>query len=297
MKWMFQWPKPPGLGFSRHAFRPWASQAWRLTPLAAALFAVPFSCFAQTQSEVKGKKIIDACVQALGGQKFLTMSDRVESGRAYSYYRDQISGLSIAKIYTRYITVAPDKTGVEIAQRERQAFGKDEDSFVLFVEKGAWNVTFRGAKELEPDQLNRYRETTLRNIFYILRIRLKEPGMIFEARGSDVVEHQPVDIVDITDSENRVLTVDFNQTTHLPVKQAYARMNQQFKEQDQEVTLYSRYQDSDGIEWPHEIHRERNGEKLFEMFSESVKFNIDLTDDLFSVPEPGMAPARKKRGK
>ena len=30
------------------------------------------------------------------------MQDRVESGRAYSFYRDQISGLSIATIYTQY---------------------------------------------------------------------------------------------------------------------------------------------------------------------------------------------------
>ncbi len=74
-------------------------------------------------------------------------------------------------------------------------------------------------------------------------------------------------------------------------------MNPQYKDQDQEVTLCSRYQESDGIQWPHDIHRERNGEKIYEMFSDSVKFNTDLTDDLFSLPEPGAAPVRKKRKK
>lgn len=260
-----------------------------------ALFLAAVSACAQTQAEIKGRNVIDAAIQALGGQKFLTMEDRVEHGRAYSYYRDQISGLDVATIYTRYITIAPDKTGVDVAQREREAFGKQEESFVLFIEKGGWNVTYHGAKELDAEQLARYRDTTLRNILYLLRVRRNEPGMVFESRGSDVVENQPVDVVEITDSQDRVVRVAFNQTTHLPIRQQYSRMNTQFKEQDQEVTLYSRYQDSNGIEWPHEVHRERNGDKIYEMFSESVKFNTDLTDDLFSVPEPGSAPPRKRK--
>ena len=53
----------------------------------------------QTKSEIRGKKIIDDALAALGGNAFLTMADRTETGRAYSYYHDQISGLSIAKIY------------------------------------------------------------------------------------------------------------------------------------------------------------------------------------------------------
>src|SRR5579862_3465916 len=96
-------------------------------------------------SDARAKKIIDDAVQALGGEKFLTMEDRVESGRAYSFYREQLSGLSIAKIYTRYITVAAGKSGQELGVRERQAFGKNEDSAVLFTETGGWEINWRGA--------------------------------------------------------------------------------------------------------------------------------------------------------
>ena len=73
------------------------------------LVACGASALAQTPAEQRGKKIIDQAIQALGGDNFLTMEDRIESGRAYSFYNDQISGLSIAKIYTRYITVAPEQ--------------------------------------------------------------------------------------------------------------------------------------------------------------------------------------------
>src|ERR1700674_645611 len=90
---------------------------------------------AQTAAEQRGKKVVDDAVKALGGEKFLTMEDRVESGRAYSFYRDQLTGLSIAKIYTRYISVAAGRTADDLGQRERQAFGKNEESYLLFTEE------------------------------------------------------------------------------------------------------------------------------------------------------------------
>src|ERR1700692_2717119 len=183
-------------------------------------------------AEARGKKVVDDAIAALGGQKFLTMQDRIEKGRAYSFFHDQISGLSIAKIYTRYIYVAPDRTGIDLGLQEREAFGKNEDYYVLFRQEGAWEVTFRGPKELEKDRVQRYRDTTLNNILYILRLRLHEPGIIFESRGSDVIENQPVDVVDITDSQNRVVRVYFHQTTKLPVRQLYVWQNPETKQRD-----------------------------------------------------------------
>ena len=246
--------------------------------------------------EARGRKIIDDAIAALGGEKFLTMQDRIETGRAYSFFHDQLSGLSVAKIYTRYIPVAPGRTGIDLGVQERQAFGKKEDYYVLFRQEGAWEVTFRGRKELEKDRVQRYRDTTLNNFFYILRQRLHEPGLIFESPGSDVIENQPVDVVDITDSQNRVVRVYFHQTTKLPVRQSWIWRDPQTKERDEEVTRFSRYRPTNGIQWPQQMLRERNGEKTYEIFSETVTVNQGLADDLFLVPGPDARPAppRKK---
>jgi len=246
--------------------------------------------------EERGRKVIDDAITALGGQKFLAMQDRIETGRAYSFFHDELSGLSVAKIYTRYIPVPPNRTGIDLGIQERQAFGKNEDYYVLFRQEGAWEVTFRGPKELEKDRVQRYRDTTLNNVFYILRQRLHEPGIIFESRGSDVVQNQPVDAVDITDSENRVVRVYFHQTTKLPVQQSWVWRDPATKERDEEVTRFSRYRQTNGIMWPQQMHRERNGEKTYEIFAESVTVNQGLPDELFAVPGPDTRPAppRKK---
>ena len=261
------------------------------------LFTASACVFGQgrpTQSEIRGKKIIDDAIAALGGDTFLTMTDRTEIGRAYSFYREEISGLSVAKIYTRYLTVAPSKSGEELAQKEKEVFGKTEDTSVLFLENSGWDISWRGSKPIDDERFNKYRESTLRNVLYMFRQRLKEPGMIFESQGADVIENVPVNIVNITDSENRVVRVQFHQSTKLPVRQIYKRKNPQTKEQDEEVTLFARYRDVGGIQWPHQIRRERNGEKVYEIFADAVKINSDLADNLFAQPDPS---APKPTGK
>jgi hypothetical protein len=224
------------------------------------------------------------------------MQDRIEKGRAYSFFHDEISGLSVAKIYTRYIYVAPDRTGIDLGIQERQAFGKNEDYYVLFRQEGAWEVTFRGPKAQEKDRIQRYHDTTLNNVLYIFRQRLHEPGIIFESQGSDVIENQPVNVVDITDSQNRVVRVYFHQTTKLPVQQSWVWRDPETKEREEEVTRFSRYRMTDGIQWPQQIHRDRNGEKVYEIFSDSVTVNQELPDNLFAVPGPDTRPdpPRKK---
>jgi len=235
---------------------------------------------AETAQE-RGKRVVYAALQALGGDAFLHMEDRVETGRAYSFYREELQGLSVAKIYTRYLTPAPG----QLAVRERETFGKDESSAVLFTENGAWEVTYRGARPLEDKRYANYKDGTLRNVFYILRQRLKEPGMDFYSRGSDLYENRPVEIVDITDAEGLTVTVYFSQLTRLPERQVFKRRNPEYKDFDTEVATFANYRDvGGGVKWPMNMRRERNGEKTFEIYSNSVQVNKNLKDDLFTLP-------------
>lgn len=235
-------------------------------------------------SQDRGKRMVEECLQALGGQRFTGMQNRVESGRAYSFYREKISGLSIATIYTRYDSDVTD-TAHQLAQHERQNFDKKQDYGVLFGAREAWDVTFRGARPLPTETYARYKETTLRDIFYILRVRLHEPGMIFESRGADVLQNVPVEIVDITDADNRTTTVYIHQDTKLPVRQVFYFRDPKTNDRIEEVTLFTKYRDVDGIQWPFTIERERNGEKIYQIFSDAVEVNSKrAVDSLFALP-------------
>lgn len=246
-----------------------------------ACFTWSWAGAAETHQE-RGKRVVYEALQALGGDAFLHMEDRVETGRAYSFYNKNLSGLSVATIYTRYLAAKPGK----IAIRERDAFGRNQDSgAMLFTEEGAWEVTFRGARPLEPERYKNYQDSMLRNVFYILRQRLKEPGMEFYSQGSDVYERVPVEIVDITDAARATVTVYFSQFDKLPIRQVFRRKNEQFHDFDTEVTTYAKYRDvGGGVKWPYDTQRERNGDKIYEMYSTGVEINKSLKDDLFTLP-------------
>jgi hypothetical protein len=240
----------------------------------------------------RGRRVVNEALDALGGKAFLAMEDRVESGRAYSFYREQLQGLSVAKIYTRYLAPEPGKVSV----RERQNFSKNESYGVLFNDLGAWEITYRGARPLDEKRVQTWRDGTLRNIFYILRQRLNEPGMEFYSQGGDMYENRPVEIVDITDAEGLTVTVYFSASDKLPVRQLLKRRNEQYKDFDKEETIFAKYRDvGGGVKWPFTIRRFRNGEKLFELYSESVQINRNLTDDLFTLPSktPILKPERE----
>jgi len=231
--------------------------------------------------QARGKRVVDEALAALGGDAFLRVEDRVETGRDYSFYDSKLSGLSVATVYTRYLVPAPGK----LAMRERENFGRKQDEgFVLFNESGAWEVNYHGAKPLEDQRFKNYQETELLNILYILRQRLAEPGLSFYSQGSDVFENQPVEIVDITDANGRTVTVYFSKFTKLPLRQSFRRRNPIYGDFDTEVTAFAKYHPTGGILWPYDIRRERNGDKIFEMYSETVEINQSLGDELFTLP-------------
>jgi hypothetical protein len=137
---------------------------------------------------------------------------------------------------------------------------------------------------MADDKFASYRMSALRNVLYILRQRLNEPEMAFYSQGSDMFEHRPVEIVDITDADTNTVTVYFDARSKLPARQSFRKRNEQFHDFDTEVTIFGLYRDVGGVMWPCNIRRERNGERVYEMFADQVQINQDLKDNLFTVP-------------
>jgi hypothetical protein len=251
----------------------------------SAILAWPQLAGTETK-EARGKRVVDEAVEALGGSRFLQLADRTETGRAYSFYREQLAGLSRATIYTRYLRQPdPPPSPPALYVRERQSFGEKEDYAILFDEKAGYQITFRGARPMPAALIARYQDTTRRNVFYILRQRLKEPGLLIESRGSEVVDNQPTEVVDFTDTDNITVTVYFHRSTKLPLKQVFFRRDPVTRERNEEVTVFGKYRNvGGGVQWPWSITRFRNGEKIFELFSDDVKTDQGLTDTLFILP-------------
>jgi hypothetical protein len=137
---------------------------------------------------------------------------------------------------------------------------------------------------MPTDRYSRWVEAMKRNIFYILKYRLNEPGLIIESQGATVWQNTPVEIVDIADADNNVVTVYFQQSTKLPIRQVSVRRDPKTKERIEDVSMYTKFRDvGGGVQWPYNILTERNGEKVFEIFSDSVEINQGLSDSFFTL--------------
>jgi hypothetical protein len=242
----------------------------------------------------RAKRVVDDAVAALGGQAFLSMQNRVETGRIYASYNDKVSGMATDALYTTYLP-RPDPPVVGfLGVRVRDARGrkpedvvlKKQDDVILYGDGTGYEVTFRGARPLSDLVVQQFRTATLHNIFYILRERLGEPGLVFDSRGSDFFENRPVEIVDITDANNDQVTVYFDQINKLPTRQVYTRKDPIDNSKVEEAATFNKYRDvGGGVMWPFAVRRERNGEKVFEAYAETVKINQDLKDSIFELPQ------------
>jgi hypothetical protein len=260
----------------------------RRTFLSLAAGATLLRAQAPPVSQTRGREVIDKTIYALGGDGFRLMRTRTEIGKAYSFYRDQITGLSPAHIYTRYV-----QNGTLIREEQRQVFGKKQDDAVILTSAGAWEVTFRGAKNLGDERLKQFQDTALHDIFYILRARLDEPGLVFEHRGKEVVENAPVEAVEIYDADNRNISVWIHSSTFLPVKQRFQHWDPVVSDRREEVTRFTKYREAgNGVMWPHDVQRERDQEKIFELYSDKVTVGDDFKPGMFELP-PGATILKK----
>jgi hypothetical protein len=233
----------------------------------------------------KGKQAVQDALAALGGERFLQMQNRVESGRAYSFYNDELTGLDIATIYTQYQPTTPDNG---VAVLERQVFGKKQDYSVLFLQDQGWDVTFRGARPIPDQNLKRYLNSTRNNILYMLRVRFKEPGLEFDYTGRDVMQNVEVVLVDVSDAQGKVVHVVFDKLTKLPIRQTFSYIDEETKQRMDETTEFGNYrQVGDGIQWPFSIRRERNGLKVYEIYATKIQVNQTLPPTIFDLP-PGV---------
>jgi hypothetical protein len=230
----------------------------------------------------QAKSVVGEAVAALGGDQFLQMQNFVQSGRAYSFYRNELKGLALSTIYTKYVDNPSSRKGLLVVQR--QNFGKKDDYAYLYLQDQGWDVTFRGARPLPDELWKRYQTSTSTNILYLLRTHFKDTSMSYDFVRSDVVVSTHVNIVDVTDPENRVIRVYFDFNSKLPIRQEYSEWDPVGRQRSTEVTDFSKYRESDGVNLPLVVHRERNGEKVYELFADKLTVNAKLPENIFALP-------------
>ena len=59
--------------------------------------------------------------------------------------------------------------------------------------------------------------------------------------GTDLVDGRTVDLVEVVDAQNRVLTIALDQSSHLPLRREWERRNPKTNEREQNIEILSKY--------------------------------------------------------
>jgi hypothetical protein len=249
-----------------------------LAVLAAARPGVPAE-----SRQAQGKQLVLDSLQALGGDAFLKMRNLTQSGRAYSFYHQDLSGLAVFTRYEKYEPMMADAPADWLPVSRRDVYTEKGDYYALFKNGKGWEITFRGARPLPKERIEQFRDSMRRNYFYFLRYRLDEPDMYFYYKGTEIINNVPTDAVDISDHDGESITIYLRMSDHLPMQQVYLRRDPKTRIPYEEKSIYSKYREVDGVTLPWNIRQERDGDKTFEFFGNVAQINQPLNDGLFDL--------------
>lgn len=247
-----------------------------LAVLMGSVFAGAAAVWAQEvlmpeQSAAKAKELLQATIQALGGDAYLNVRDVTCTGRLSQFgHSGELTG------YEKFIdySILPDKDRTENLPKRN----------LIEVSNGdhGWVLDRGGVTDTPEDAIAENRNNLQQDLDYLLRHRLTEPGMILRYSGPDVVDLKEAEWVELTDSEGHTIRIALDKYTHLPIRKVVVTRDPSSRLRTEVVEYYSNYHPFQGIQTPFQITRERNGLKVFQVFFDDCKYNTGLSDSLFT---------------
>ena len=222
-------------------------------------------------SEAKGRQILTQLIAALGGQAYLSEKTSECDGRLAQFgHNGALTGYIEFKEYWYY----PDK--------KRTDFAKKGNIVDIYAGDEGWTLDRGGVSEEPAPAVADFQEAVKRNINNVLRNRLKEDRIQIRFGGSSVVDLKSVDWVEISDAEERVFRLAVDRSTHLLVRSIVTIRDENTNEKIDETTIYSNYQEKDGIQLPMQITKERDGRRSYQAFYAACRINLELPADFFT---------------
>lgn len=230
----------------------------------------------------KARAVLDRMIQALGGQAYTNLQNAESEGRTGVFYHERSEGSTVYHRYWEW----PDKERVELT--------KQRDVIELTLGDQMYEVTFRGARAIDPTKdynSQMYLERRLHALEVILRQWLNAPGTALFDEGAALSENHSVERVTIINSKNDAVTLSIDTDTHLPVKKTFViRDPQGYRDEIGEV--YDNWKLIQGVNTAFNTLVTKNGELTRQYFLSNITYNANLQASLF---EPGSAFNLKKK--
>ena len=195
---------------------------------------------ASKANEQKARAALDAMVQALGGERWLSLKDSTLIGRTSGFYQGKPTGdIMDFWDYRQF----PDKERVELT--------KKRDWLEIVNGNDVWEVTYRGKKAIPKEQAEDLLRRRDHSVETAVKVWLERSEDRAALRGTEqVVERHLADKVTLISPTNDSITIQIGTQDHLPLSRSFSRRDPLYKDRNEDSEEYDDYHPVDGIPTP-----------------------------------------------
>lgn len=231
-------------------------------------------------NEQKARAVLKQMVDALGGEAYLNLQDSYSEGRYGRFHNEVLVGGAVFYRYWQW----PDKERFEVT--------KERDIASLFLGDKAYEITYRGAKELDPQKDDNLRLALVRRHYAldrILREWLNQPGTLLLDEGPTLANNQMAERITVINSRNEAVSILVSPDTHLPVAKRFSLRDPVTRDLDEEEEIYDNWRMVQGVNTPYSTVLSHNGQIVRQQYITSITYNNRPADSYFTpvlIPHP-----------
>jgi hypothetical protein len=232
-------------------------------------------------SAQKARAKLEAMIDALGGQRWLSLQNIFTNGRVSGFYQGKPTG----EIGDYYEWHTP-------SGQQRIEAGKKHDDIEIFTGNDCWEATYQGKKALPKDICSDAIRRRDHSIDVAVRVWMKDPSTILIDDGQTLSERHLTDQVTLINSDNDSITIQMDAETHLPRSRTFQWRDPIYHDKNTEREEYDNYHLQDGFPTAFSITRFHNGDVTTQRYLYRAAYNGPLPPDAFNIDA---AAARVKK--
>jgi hypothetical protein len=224
------------------------------------------------QNAQKARTVLNAMVQAMGGDAWLNLKNSMEHGHVAAFFHGQ-PDLGTTELWQFHAW--PDRDRVEVT--------KHRDVVEFYIGRDGWEVTYRGKKPMQKDLLDEYLRRRDHSIETAVKVWMKEPQTILVYEGNTMTERHMAEQVTLISPQNESVTIQMDAQTHLPLRRSFQWRDPVYKDKNTDAEEYDDYHTIDGIPTPFSVTRFKEDEMVRQYYVDKVEYNRQLPDDFWNA--------------
>jgi hypothetical protein len=220
----------------------------------------------------QARAVLDAMVQALGGEAWLRMKNQVREGQVAAFFQGNPSGGTIK--YWEF-HAWPDHDRIE--------YTKHRDVVQFYLGRAGSEVTYKGKALLLQEQVDDFLRRRDHSIETAVKLWLNDPRTILIYEGQRLAARHLADQVTLISADNEAVTILTDMQTHLPLRRSFEWRDPVYKDKNVDAEEYDDYHPIDGFPTAFTITRYKNNDMTRQDFAIHVSYNLELGSDIWSV--------------